>query len=211
LLVSALGASMWGGAQDPGRCPGLSNVSPSGSINSRGGVFEQPHSPRLTPAFTLVEVLLTLAILAMLLASVAIAVHASLQSYTVNESIASVTQASRVILSRMMGEIRTAGDVDSTDTLLTITPPDDGSGLQQIQYEYTGGKLHYRRTVNGIQSDHVLLGDGADGIVISAFSIVPEDSDEGVPLSRKVRLVLKRGGANFAVTASAAIRRNREY
>ncbi|MBL7132992.1 MAG: prepilin-type N-terminal cleavage/methylation domain-containing protein [Phycisphaerae bacterium] len=168
-------------------------------------------SPKKTPAFTLAEAILALAILAMLLAAVAVAVHASMQSYTENERIASVTQASRVILSRMMAEVRSAADVNSTDTLLTITTADDGSGLEQIQYEYTGGKLHYRRTVNGVQSDHVLLGDGADGIVISACSFVPEDSDDGVPLSRKVRLVLVRGTASFAVTASAAIRRNQEY
>ena len=168
-------------------------------------------SPKKTPAFTLAEAILALAILAMLLAAVAVAVHASMQNYTENERIASVTQTSRVILSRMMAEVRSAADVDSSDTQLTITPAEDGSGLQQIQYEYTGGKLHYRRTVNSVQSDHILIGDGADGIVISAFSIVREDSDEGVPLSVKVRLVLVRGAASFAVTASAAIRKNQEY
>lgn len=154
---------------------------------------------------------MALAILAMLLASVAVAVHASMQSYTYNERVSAVTQASRVILSRMMGEVRSAADVDSTATLLTITPADDGSGLQQIQYEYIGGVLYYRRTVNSVQSTHVLIGDRADGIVISAFSIVREDSAEGVPLSVKARLVLAKGTASFAVTASAAIRRNQEY
>ena len=168
-------------------------------------------SPRKTRAFTVVEALLALTILAMLLASVAVAVHASMQSYTENERMAAVTQASRVILSRMMREVRTATDVDSTATLLTITPADDGSGLEQIQYQYTGGLLYYRRTVNGVQTTHVLLGDGADDIVISAFSIVREDSGEGVPLSVKARLVLTKGTASFAVTASAAIRRNQEY
>ena len=150
-------------------------------------------SPKKNRGFTLVEALLSLALLAMLLASVAVAVHASLQSYTANDRIASVTQTSRVILSRMMSEVRSADDVDSSATLLTITPPDDGSGLTQIQYEYTSGGLHYRRTVNGVQSDDILTGDGADEIVISAFSIVREDSGEGVPLSVKVRLVLVRG------------------
>ena len=168
-------------------------------------------SPKKTSAFTLAEVILALAILAMLLAAVAVAVHASMQSYTENERIASVTQASRVILSRMMAEVRSAADVNSSDTQLTITPPVDGSGLQQIQYEYTNGELHYRRTVSGVQSDDILTGDGADEIVISAFSIVREDSDEEVPLSVKVRLVLARGTASFAVTASAAIRRTQEY
>ncbi len=168
-------------------------------------------SPKKNRGFTLVEALLSLALLATLLASVAVAVHASLQSYTANDRIASITQASRVILSRMMSEVRSAANVNSSATQLTITPPDDGSGLQQIQYEYTGGQLHYRRTVNGVQSDHVLLGDGADGIVISAFSIVREDSNEGIPLSVKARLVLTKGTASFGVTASAAIRRNQEY
>lgn len=168
-------------------------------------------SPKNNRGFTLAEVLLSLAMLAMLLASVAVAIHASLQSYTANDRIASVTQTSRVILSRMMAEVRSADDVDSSDTQLTIWPPVDGSGLQQIQYEYTGGELHYRRTVNGVQSDDILTGDGADEIVIRAFSIVREESGEGVPLSVKVRLVLERGTASFAVTASAAIRRNQQY
>lgn len=168
-------------------------------------------SPKKNPGFTLVEALLALTLLAMLLASVAVAIHASLQSYTANERIASVTQASRVILSRMMSEVRAADDVDSSGTQLTIWPPADGSGLQKIQYEYIDGKLHYRRTVNGVQSDDILTGDGADEIAISTFSIVREDSSKGVPLSVKVRLVLDRGPASFAVTASAAIRRNQQY
>lgn len=168
-------------------------------------------SPRKTRAFTVVEALLALTILAMLLASVAVAFHASMQSYTANEHMGAVTQASRAVLSRMMREVRSAADVDSTDTLLTITPADDGSGLEQIQYEYTGGLLYYRRTVSGVQTSHVLLGDGADDVAISAFSIVREDSGEGIPLSVKVRLVLTEGAASFAVTASTAIRRNQEF
>ncbi len=168
-------------------------------------------SLKKNPGFTLVEVLLALTMMAMLLASVAVAIHASLQSFAANDRIASVTQASRVILSRMMSEVRTATDVDSSATLLTITPPVDGSGLEQIQYEYIDGKLHYRRTVNGVQSDDILTGDGADEIVISTFSIVREENSEQVPLSVKVRLVLDRGPARFAVTASAAIRKNQEY
>ena len=162
-------------------------------------------------AFTMVELLVSLAITALLLASVAVGTHAYLKSYRDNERIVSLTETSRFVLSRMMVEARAATDLDSTATQLTITPIDDGSGLQQIQYEYVGGKLHYRQTVSGQQSDQVLIGDGSDDITISVFSILREDDAEGTPVSVKVRLVLARDNESFPLTASAVIRRNQEY
>ena len=162
-------------------------------------------------AFTMVELLISLAITALLLASVAVGAHAYLKSYRDNECIVSLTETSRLVLSRMMVEARAAVDLDSTATQLTITPIDDGSGLQQIQYEYTGGQLHYRRTVSGQQTDQVLIGDGSDDIAISDFSVLREDNPQGVPVSVKVRLVLARDNESFPLTASAVIRRNQVY
>ena len=164
-------------------------------------------------AFTLVELLLAMAILAMLLASVGVAIHASLHSYVINDRISSLTQAARIVMARLARETRMAVDVDSTMTRLTITPPDDGMGLQKIEYELVGGELHYRRTVSGVTSDSILLGDGGDGrddIAIETFSVVREEA-EGIPLSVKVRLVMTCGGERFAVTASAVLRRNRQF
>jgi len=111
----------------------------------------------------------------------------------------------------MMVEARAAADLDSTATQLTITPIDDGAGLEQIQYEYTGGQLHYRQTVNGQQTDQVLIGDGSDNITISEFSVLREDDAEGIPVSVKVRLVLARDNESFPLTASAVIRRNQKF
>ena len=162
-------------------------------------------------AFTMVELLLSLAITALLLASVAVGTHAFLKSYEDNERMVSLTEASRLVLSRMMIEARAATDVDSTAAQLTITPIDDGSGLQQIQYELTGGQLHYRRTVNGVQTDQILIGDSSDDITISDFSVLREVDPQDVPVSVRVRLALARGTESLSVTASAVIRGNQEY
>ena len=162
-------------------------------------------------AFMLVELLISLAITGLLLASVAVGARAYLKSYGDNERITSLTETAGFALSRMMVEARTAVDLDSNATQLTITPLDDGSGPQQIQYEYTGGQLHYRRTVSGQQADYVLIGGGSDGITISEFSVLREDDPEGTPVSVKVRLTLARGNESFPLTASAVIRRNQEF
>ena len=167
-----------------------------------------PETPRR--AFTLVEVLVSLMILGLLMGGMAVAMNAYLGSYEENEHVATLTHTARFILSRMMGEVRMAADVDSTATQLTITPV-DGSEFQQIQYELADGELWYRRTVSGTREEGVLTGDGADGITVDEFSIVREDSQGGTPLSVKVRLALSRGDESFAVTSSAAIRRNQQY
>ena len=146
-----------------------------------------------------------------LLASVAVGAHAYLKSYRDNERIVSLMDTSRFVLSRMMIEVRAAADLDSTATQLIITPVNDGSGLEQIQYEYTDGQLHYRRTVSGQQTDQVLIGDGSDDIAISDFSVLREDNPQGTPVSVRVRLVLARDNESFALTASAVIRRNQKF
>ena len=162
-------------------------------------------------AFTVVELLLSVAITALLLASVAVGTHAYLKSYADNERIVSLTEVSRLVLSRMMIEARAAADVDSTAAQLTITPVDDGSGLQQIQYELTGGQLYYRRTVSGVQTDQILIGDSGDDITISEFSVLREENPQGVPVSVRVRLALARGAESLSMTTSGVIRGNQEY
>ena len=165
-------------------------------------------------AFTLIEMLLAIALLAALLAAVAAGVHASFHSYAENEDIAAATQSARAILIRLTTEVRTAAAVDSTDTQLTIIPPDDGSGLQQVQYEFTGGTLYYRRTANGNTTSHVLLGPG-DEAVVTTFHVLREVGLDwqGVPCTKSVtvRLELHADNAPLAMTVSACPRRNQDF
>ena len=161
-------------------------------------------------AFTLIEVLMSLALLGMLLAAVAVGVHTSLMSYKENEEIAAVTQSARFVLHRMMREIRTAAVIDSASSQLTITPPDDGSGLSQIRYDYYDGVLYYHRTVSGEETSYVLLGGDDDDAAVNAFNVIREIDQAGLTLSVTVRLDLAVDNQPFAVTASSTVRRNQE-
>ena len=159
--------------------------------------------------FSLIELLVAVAIFAALLAAVATAMHASLLSYKENEKIASVTSTARWILHGMMQEVRTATDVDSTATQLTIDP--DGTGQNNIQYELSNNVLYCRRSAAGSTTTHVLL-DSSDNVSVTAFSVVREvDTDTLATLSVTVRLALAMDNQGFAVTASAVPRRNQAY
>ena len=164
----------------------------------------------------MVEALIALMILAVLLAAIALAVHASIASYQENDKIASVTQSARFVLNRIVNDIRTAAAVDSTSTKLTIIPPDDGSGLQQIQYEYDSSShaLVYRRTVNGQTTSHTLIG-GGDEARLTVFYVLRETGTDwqGLPCTKsiKLRMGFTVDDNDFAVTASADPRRNQLY
>jgi len=151
--------------------------------------------------------LMALTILAMLIASVGAAFKGSLGSYNENEKIASATQLGRMILSRMMREIRTSADLDSTGSYLDITPEssDDPSDPTRIQYELTGGKLVHTVTIQGSDTQQDLLGGGSDNTSVQTFSVLRED-DGDTPVSVTVRLVLGVDDRTFALTASAAHR-----
>ncbi len=164
-------------------------------------------------AFTLVEVLLSIAITAMLLTALGAAVHTSVQGYTENEKISNMTQSGRTVLARIVRDIRTCDAVDANSTLITIIPA-DANGPQQVQYEYTGGLLYYRRTVNSVTTSSVLLGSG-NNVSISSFTISRTTGADWKNLSCikdiSLKLVLNVGGQTMTVTASASPRRNQTF
>jgi len=171
------------------------------------------HQRTQKTAFTLVETVLTVTLTAMLLAAIAVAVKTSLSSYQNNEKVAAVTQGARSALNQMMRDIRAAEAVEALPARLTIVPPADVSGLQQIQYEFLGdGKLYYRRTVSGVTTSYVLLGDDVSVSTFYVTSKMAEDG-EGILYTKgvTVRLELVVDNQTMVVTASASPRRNQEY
>ncbi|MFW6065955.1 MAG: hypothetical protein ACOC9S_03970, partial [Planctomycetota bacterium] len=125
---------------------------------------------RTASAFSLVELLLAIALVALLLLSVGAALQASFNSYRENDKIAAVTQAARSALGRMTLEIRNAEALNTDSTSVTILPPTGGDWPDQIQYELSEGTLYYRQTTDGTQSEHVLLG-GSEGVSITSFEL----------------------------------------
>ncbi|MDY7009651.1 MAG: prepilin-type N-terminal cleavage/methylation domain-containing protein [Planctomycetota bacterium] len=165
--------------------------------------------------FTIAEMLIALAILAMILSAVSIAMHASLQNYGENTKIAELTQTARVVLNRMMSEIRTTDAVDSASQRVSIIPPQpDPGNLTEIEYELDGGVLYCRRTVSGTQTSEPLIASDED-VQVAGFTITRETDIDGDDIEYTkcvtVRLDLQSSGNIFSVTRSACPRRNMEY
>lgn len=170
---------------------------------------------RNTNAFTLVEMLLALGLMAALMAAVGAAVHASLSSYRENQQMASATQAARSVMDRITRDIRAAEAVSVTSFEITIIPIDDGSGIEEIRYEYDYQTevLTYHRTVNGATSSYPMLGAG--DVELTTFYATSELGQDwqGVPCTKNVTMRVKFavGGEVTHITASAAPRRNQLY
>lgn len=159
-------------------------------------------------AFSLAEMLIALAITAMLMAAMAAAIHSSLTSYRENEKSAALVQAARSILSRMMDQVRTAADIDSTASRLRIDQ--DETGLNWVEYQFYAGTLFYTQTVSGSTEWHELLAYD-DDVSVTEFNVLREETPEGVPLSVTTRLVLVVKDRTFAMTATSAVRRFQSF
>jgi type II secretory pathway pseudopilin PulG len=72
---------------------------------------------RKTRAFTIVELLLSVAILAMLMAAVAVAFDASVKNYQANESIYQTVKTGRQAMMRMISDLRSARAVNAAGTV----------------------------------------------------------------------------------------------
>jgi prepilin-type N-terminal cleavage/methylation domain-containing protein len=158
--------------------------------------------------FTLVEVLLSLAVLAVLLAAVATAVYSSIQSNDQNQQMTAASQTARLLLERMMTQVRSAKAVDSTTLRLTITDPQD----VVREYELSGGALllRLRRPGQTVTTEQMLSSTGS--VRLSTFSVLRE-SPAGYPepehtRSVTIRMVIKTPDTTLPLTASAAVRRN---
>ncbi len=162
-------------------------------------------------AFTVVEMLIALSIMALLLAALALATHAAFQSCAENAKIAEVTQAARVVLHRIVTEVRTADAVLGETGRIRIIPPENDQGLTEIRYELTDSALYCRRVVNGHTTSVVLV--PADGAVCVEGLGISRETDvdgEGVTYTKSLtaELALRSGDNVFRVSASACPRRN---
>ena len=170
-------------------------------------------APKGAVGFTLGEMLLALVIVALLLASVAVAMKGALVSYAENAKIAEVTQAARVIVNRMLTEIRTADAVDTSSQQVTITPPANSDGVTRIIYELSSGTLYYRRTVNGSEEWNTLI--ASDETLKVRLDFVPQTALDGngqtYTTSVNARLVLQAANEPLFISASTSPRRAQSY
>ena len=165
---------------------------------------------RRAKGLSLGEMLLSLAITGALLAAVAVAFQVSLKSYGDNQNIADAAQMGRSTLERLAREVRTADEVTYTASQLTLYPPAE-SGIQSLQYDFSGDKLYYRRTVGGTTSSFIALENDAN-TTLTLFRVTGvtgvDFHNVNCTKTITVELNLTVGHQPLALTVSASPRRN---
>lgn len=158
--------------------------------------------------FTLVEVLLSLAILGMLLAAVALAFNASAVNYSQNEAMFKAMNTARQALLRITTEIRTADDVG-------IIPDDDPSDYSQcsiltsdsrnITYRYNSANNTLYLDDNLTSSSYVMC----ENVTAMTFkrTTVP-GSDPAAIRSVRISITVVADGLSQTLATAAVVRRN---
>ena len=167
-----------------------------------------------TTGLGLVELLISLAITAMLLTSVGMAFHASLKTVDENQEIASATRSVRIILHRMMAEVRRAEAVQCQTNRISILPNLAHSSDPRIEYEWINGTLWYSRVGGASSGKWPILGP-ADGVVIEQFNIGSQTALDGegaiYTKSITVSMDVQVDSNHFTVTASTNPRSNLDW
>jgi len=162
-------------------------------------------SGRFGGAFTIAELLIALAITALLLAAVAVAFNAAATNYRENENIFRTINGARQALSRIVSQLRTAESVDPTSpsnecTLITA----DGKDLT-YRYNSTDKKLYLVTNDDLFDADYVLCDN------VSAMTLTKDTGTrDGMTYVKEVQISMTVSSGNVDQTLSAAvvIRRN---
>jgi len=167
-------------------------------------MIDQMKNIKYKPGFSLAELLIALAIAAMLLAAVAVAFNASATNYRQNEDIFKAVNSARQALCRITSQLRTAAvDPDAPSNECTMIT----AAGEDITYRYNNidKKLYLVTNVDSTDSDYVLCDNVTamnctkTTVVVDAVTIVK---------SVQISLTVASNGVEKTISAAAAIRRN---
>lgn len=159
------------------------------------------HLPIRRRGFTMVELLIGLAISAMLLAAVAAAFNASIVSYVENEQTFWAVNNARQALARMTSQLRTGHTVDpiaDSNACSFFT-----AANEDITYQFRSAdqKLYMRKNATG--QEYVLCDD------VVAASFTRTITGDGMDCkSVQISLTVRSGNTRRVLSAAAVIRRN---
>lgn len=152
--------------------------------------------------FGIVELLIAMAITALLLVAVAVAFHASIMSYRENEDIFKAVNRARQALFRITSQLRTGYVVDPN------APGNECSFYtadgNDITYRYNSAesKLYLITNDDLSDSDYVLCDN------VTAMSFVKTPTDDGSDTrSVQISITVSSGNAQRTVSSAAVIRR----
>jgi len=162
-------------------------------------------SDKSAAGFTIAELLLALAITAMLLAAVAVAFNASIINYRENENIFKTINNARQALSRITSQLRTANAVDPGSpnnecTLITA----DGKDIT-YRFNNTDNKLYLITNDDSSDSDYVLC----DNVTAMTFTKDTATKESVIYVkSVEISITVTSGDIQRTVSAAAVIRKN---
>jgi len=162
-------------------------------------------SDKSAAGFTIAELLLALAITAMLLAAVAVAFNASVINYRENENIFKTINNARQALSRITSQLRTANAVDPGSpnnecTLITA----DGNDIT-YRFNNTDNKLYLITNDDSSDSDYVLC----DNVTAMTFTKDTATKESVIYVkSVEISITVTSGDIQRTVSAAAVIRKN---
>ena len=160
---------------------------------------------RCKNGFTIIELLIALAITSILLAAVAVAFNASIINYSENEDMFKAINSARQALFRITTQLRTATAVDpnsTADSCTFITA--DGNDIT-YQYNSTENKLYLITNDDLSDSDYVLC----NNVAAMTFSKTTGIKDAVIYVkSVHISMTVSSGGVQQTVSSAAVIRRN---
>ena len=156
---------------------------------------------RYKNGFTIVELLLALAITSILLAAVAVAFNASMINYRRNEDIFKAINSARQALFRITTQIRTGlvdpNDVVSEDRCKLLCA--DGSEITYL-YDSADSKLYLHD--HDTETDYVLCDD------VTSMSFIKNPTDDGADVkSVQISITVASGDIERTVSAAAVVRK----
>ncbi len=167
--------------------------------------------------FTIAELLVGLAIMAILLAALATAFDVTFMNHDENRKIAEAMQVSRTVTDMISRQARTADNVTVTDLdpndisnacVLTITSPADGSGLTSAVYTFDPAEKTLKYNPSDA-NEVTLLGRSDDTVKVTGFGAsILADPNSAKALSTTVILKFEADGQEHQVTATACQRQN---
>ena len=160
---------------------------------------------KIRHAFTIVELLIALAMAGLLLTAVAVAFNASANSSRENDQLFKVTSSVRATLFRITTQLRTASAVDPNTTadqcsLITATG-------QDLTYQYNSeqGKLYLVTNDDATDPDYIIC----ENITDMAFTKITASRDgQTYVKSVQISITAALGSNSRTLSSAAVIRRN---
>ena len=154
--------------------------------------------------FTIAELLIALAISAILLTAVALAFQSSMMNYTENEDIFKTINGARQSLCRITTQLRTAQAVDpcSPGNQCVFVTPDN----QTLTYDYRSADNKLYLISGG--TDYLLC-DNVTNMTFTKDTFIDSDSLLSVK-SVQISMTVRNGNVENTISAASVIRRNLE-